>query len=149
MICDKISNLSRYTYVPHVQKVIDYLSSTDLLSVENGKYDLGDDCSVKVMEYLTHEEPEDILFEAHREFLDVQIIVKGEELFLTQAIELGEEAVPYNKGKDVEFFRVGYYNSLALNDENFVVLFPNDLHIGNMNADGETAVKKLVFKLKI
>ena len=149
MIVDKIANLSRYTYVPHVQKVIDYLNSNDISKVELGSYDLGDDCVVKVMEYVTHEEPEDVLFEAHREFLDLQLIAKGEELFLTQAIDIGEEAIPYKKEKDVEFFRAGYYNSLALNTENFVILFPNDLHIGNMNADGEVSVKKLVFKLKI
>ena len=149
MIVDKITNLSRYAYVPHVQKVIDFLNSNDITTIALGSYDLGDECKVKVMEYLTHEEPEEVLFEAHREFLDLQLLAKGEELFLTQAIELGDEAVPYKKDKDVEFFRVGYYNSLALNTENFAILFPNDLHIGNMNADGESAVKKLVFKLKI
>ena len=61
MITDKIENLIRYSYVPGVQKVIDYLSGKDLLAVENGKYDLGDDCQVKVMEYVTHEEPEEVL----------------------------------------------------------------------------------------
>ncbi len=149
MIVDKISNLSRYVYVPNVQKVIDYLSTTYLSLVECGSYDLGDECLVKVMTYVTHEEPEDVLFEAHREYLDLQLIASGEELFLTQAIDVGEEAIPYNKNKDVEFFRTGYYNSLALNTENFIILFPNDLHIGNINADGESSVKKLVFKLKI
>ena len=149
MITDKIENLGRYSYVPGVQKVIDYLSGKDLLAVENGKYDLGDECVVKVMEYNTHEEPEEVLLEAHREFLDLQLIAKGKELFVTQAIELGEETIEYNKAKDVEFFTAAYYNTLGLDESNFVIVFPNDLHVGNINADGECAVKKFVFKLKI
>ena len=149
MIVDKITNLSRYAYVPHVQKVIDFLNSNDIATIAPGSYDLGDECSVKVMEYLTHEEPEEVLFEAHREFLDLQLLAKGEELFLTQAIELGEEAIPYDKVKDVEFFTAGYYNTLGLDKDNFVIVFPNDLHVGNINANGESNVKKFVFKLKI
>ena len=149
MITDKIAKLSRYSYVPNVQKVIDFLSANDASKVENGKYDLGDECVLKVMEYVTHEEPDEVLLEAHREFLDLQLIISGEELFVTQAIELGEEAIPYDKVKDVEFFTAGYYNTLGLDKDNFVIVFPNDLHVGNINANGESNVKKFVFKLKI
>ncbi len=149
MITDKIQNLQRYSYVPGVEKVIKFLNEKDIQSIEVGKYDLGDDCVVKVMEYVTHEEPDEVLLEAHRDYLDLQLIAKGQELFLTQAIELGTDAIEYNKAKDVEFFTTSYCNTLGLDESNFVIVFPNDLHVGNINADGECAVKKLVFKLKI
>lgn len=150
MITDKLSNLTRYTFVPNVDKVINYLNETkDLLSVENGKYDLGDDCTLKVMQYTTSEESEEVLLEAHREYLDLQLVAKGEELFLVQAIELGEEAISYDKKKDVEFFTAGYYNTLALYEGNFVIVFPNDLHVGNVSSEEDVDVKKFVFKLKI
>ena len=149
MIFDKISNLSRYLYVPGVSKVIDYLRDNDVLSLQVGKYDLGDECFVRVFDYVTHEEPEEVLLEAHRNYLDLQLVIKGKETFLTQAIELGEEKVPYNKEKDVEFFTAGYHNVLGLETGDFVIVCPNDLHVGNINADGEEQVKKLVFKLKI
>lgn len=149
MIADKIVNLQRYTHVPGVQTVIDYLNSTDLSLVENGKYELSEDVIVKVMEYVTHEEPDEVLLEAHREYLDLQYVHSGNEQFLFQAIELGDEAVPYDKKKDVEFFTAQYYSSIALTSGDFVIVFPNDLHVGNVNADGEESVKKFVFKLKI
>ncbi len=149
MITDKISNLERYTYVPNIDKVINYLKNTDLISVENGKYDLGDGCSVKVMNYITHEEPSEVLLEAHREYLDLQLVASGQEVFLHQAIELGEEAISYDKNKDVEFFTAGYYNYIGLDSSNFVIVFPNDLHVGNIYLDKEENVKKFVFKLKI
>ena len=70
MIADKISNLQRYTHVPGVQTVIDYLNGRDLSAVENGKYELDNDVVVKVMEYVTHEEPEEVLLEAHHQLFD-------------------------------------------------------------------------------
>ena len=149
MITDKISNLGRYLFVPNVDKVINYLKDKDLTLVENGKYDLGDDCFVKVMEYVTAEEGDETLLEAHREYLDLQLLASGEELFLIQAIELGEEAIPYNKAKDVEFYKSAYTNSLALDNSNFVIVFPNDLHVGNVSCEEDIKVKKFVFKLKI
>ena len=149
MISDSIKNLDRYLYVPNVQKAVDFIKENDLASVEIGKYDLGDDCTLKVVEYVTQEEPEEVLLEAHREYLDLQLLVKGSETFLFQAIDLGEEATEYNKQKDVEFFTAPYYNSVVLNGENFALVFPNDLHTGNVVAGEEETVKKFVFKLKI
>ena len=82
MISDSVKFLSRYDYIPGVSKAVEFLNSNDVLTLENGKYDLGDDCVCKVMEYQTHDEPEEVLLEVHREYLDLQIVVKGTETFL-------------------------------------------------------------------
>ncbi|MBO7215151.1 MAG: YhcH/YjgK/YiaL family protein [Clostridia bacterium] len=149
MISDGIKFLCRYDYVPGISKAIEFLNSHDVLALENGKYDLGDECTCKVMEYVTHEEPEEVLLEAHREYLDLQIVVRGTETFVFQAIDLGEPATPYDTKKDVEFYTAQYYNSIVLDGTNFALVFPNDLHVGNIIAGEESNVKKLVFKLKI
>ncbi len=149
MIVDKISNLSRYDYVPNIQKVIDFLSANDVKNMENGKYDLGDECRVAISEYDTKEVPEEVLLECHREYIDLQMTVAGEEFMFTQSIDEGEEAIPYNDVKDVEFFTASWYNTLCLYDGNFALLFPNDLHNGSFMTDKSEKVKKLVFKLKI
>ncbi|MBR3804925.1 MAG: YhcH/YjgK/YiaL family protein [Clostridia bacterium] len=149
MISDKVKFLSRYDYIPGVSKVVEFLNSHDVLALENGKYDLGDDCVCKVMEYLTHDEPEEVLLEAHREYLDLQMVVRGTETFLFQAIDLGEPAISYDKKKDVEFYTAPYHSSVVLDETNFALVFPNDLHVGNVTIEEESNVKKLVFKLKV
>jgi YhcH/YjgK/YiaL family protein len=149
MISDKVKFLSRYDYIPGVSKVVEFLNSHDVLALENGKYDLGDECVCKVMEYLTHDEPEEVLLEAHREYLDLQMVVRGTETFLFQAIDLGEPAIPYDKKKDVEFYTAPYHSSVVLDETNFALVFPNDLHVGNVTIEEESNVKKLVFKLKV
>ena len=150
MIVDKITNLSNYYEVPYLYKVENFLSQTDLSSLTVGKYDLGDDCYVRYFEYDTKDLPEgNLKLEAHREYLDVQLNLKGEELLYFQSLDLGEESVPYNKEKDVEFFTAPYTSSICLYEGNFTVLFPNDLHVGSFNNGATSSVKKLVFKLKI
>ena len=149
MIIDSIKNLDRYSYVPNVKKAVDFLNSIDVLTVAPGKYDLGDGCKVNISEYETKETPEEVVLEAHREYLDIQLTVSGEENFVYQAIDLGEPHTAYNDVKDVEFFTAPWYNTVVLNGTNFALIFPNDLHAGSFTVDAPEKVKKFVFKLKI
>ena len=150
MIIDKISKMDRYAYVPGVQKAVDFLKNTDLNSLEKGTIDLGDGHCVKVMFYDTKPMPEDdISLEAHREYLDLQMTFGGEETMYFQAMDLGEDDVPYNATKDVEFFKTSWTHQVVLDPDNFALIFPNDLHVGGYDVDGTDSVKKLVFKLKI
>ena len=150
MIIDKISKLERYAYIPGVQKAVDFLKNNDISSLEKGKYDLGDDCFVKVSTYDTIPLPEgDVSLEVHRNYLDLQIAWTGEEVMYFQALDLGEEDKPYNKEKDVEFFTAPWMHQVVLNSENFALIFPNDLHNGSFDVDKTETIKKLVFKLKI
>lgn len=149
MIIDSIKNLDRYSYIPNVKKAVDFLASIDVNTVEVGKYDLGDGCKVNISEYDTKEILDPVVLEAHREYLDIQLTVSGEENFVYQAIDLGEGYTPYNPTKDVEFFTAPWYNTVVLNGTNFALIFPNDLHAGSFNVDSVGKVKKFVFKLKI
>ena len=131
-------------------KVKEFLETYDITTVENGKYDLLDDCYVNVTEYDTKEEPDDALeLEAHENYIDVQLTAVGEEVLYFQSIELGESIIDYDKKKDIEFFNAEWSNTLTLYPGNFAIIFPNDLHAGGFISDKIENVKKLVFKLKI
>ena len=149
MIVDKITNLKRYDYVPNIDKAVEFLKNNDVKNIENGKYDLGDDCRVVVSEYETKEVPDKVVFECHRDYIDIQMVVSGEEAMYTQSIDDGEEEIPYDAKRDAEFFTASWYNTLCLYDGNFAVLFPNDLHAPSLAIENSEKVKKLVFKLKI
>ena len=150
MIIDQIAKINRYAYIPNVQKAVDFLSKPDLISLENGKYDLGDSCWVNVSSYETKELPEgDIALEAHRNYLDIQLTIAGEEAMLFQTIDIGEENKAYNPEKDIEFFTAPWTNQVVLDGTNFALIFPNDLHAGSFTVDIPNTVKKFVFKLKI
>ncbi len=150
MIIDKVANLSRYDYVPHVAKVIEFLKNNDVKSIEKGVYDLGDECRAVVSEYNTKELGDnEVVFEYHREYIDLQMVVCGEELMYTQSIDDGEEKTPFIEKDDYGLYTASWYNTIGLNEENFIVLFPNDLHGVGYAAVESIGVKKIVFKLKI
>ena len=103
-----------------------------------------------VFKLINYDKNRDLLKEIpHREYLDLQMVVRGTETFLFQAIDLGEPAIPYDKKKDVEFYTAPYHSSVVLDETNFALVFPNDLHVGNVTIEEESNVKKLVFKLKV
>ena len=72
LIIDKLENLSRYDYVPNVNKAVEFIKNNNLLTLANGKYDIGDGCYVNVSEYLTKEEPESIKEDSKPEVLDIE-----------------------------------------------------------------------------
>ena len=115
--------------------------------MENGKYDLGDECRVAISEYDTKEVPDEVLLEAHRNYIDLQMVASGEEAMFTQSIDDGEEKIPYNDVKDVEFFTSSWYNTICLYDGNFALLFPNDLHNGSFEIEKSEKVKMVLERI--
>lgn len=149
MILDNIKFLSNYSYVKNVDKAVKFLSENDCLALEDGQYDLGDQCCCLVSKYLTSDNTNKPQLEAHREYIDIQLVLSGREVIYIQALELADTIKEYDSNEDYELFTSNYVNTVVLDGSNFVILFPNDLHAGGFDAGDKQEVKKLVFKLKI
>ena len=88
MIYDEIKNISRYRGISsNLDTAIDFLEKTDLKSLPLGKTEILDDkVFANVMEVQAKDE-EELSFEIHKKYMDIQIDVEGTELIL---IGLGE-----------------------------------------------------------
>jgi YhcH/YjgK/YiaL family protein len=86
-------------------------------------------------------------FEAHRKFIDIQCVIKGQEVMgYSDISEVGETKLPYDESRDVGLYG-GEYSTLILKDGDFAVFFPEDAHIPFIsNPEGH---KKAVFKIKV
>lgn len=82
MIIDKLENLQKYASLnPLFPKVIEYLRSTDLNSLENGKHLIeGKDCFVNVMDTKGKTKDEAVM-ETHNDMLDIQIPLNTSEIY--------------------------------------------------------------------
>ena len=82
MILDSISNCERYYALnPRLKAAFDYLGQTDVQALTPGRHDIdGDDLFVTVSE-LDLKPVEEALFEVHDEYIDIQVVFGGEELF--------------------------------------------------------------------
>ena len=91
--------------------------------------------------------------EAHNEFIDIQIVLEGEEIILCQPRELCRTSDPYVKDRDVEFF---YPDTaipgveLRLVPGAFAIFYPQDAHTPLLMPRNQAElVKKIVIKVPV
>lgn len=147
MVLDSLANSEQYTTLhKSFAKAFEYLKTTDFSTIEAGKYVIdGDNIYASVSEYTTKEKGE---LEGHELYIDIQYIVKGCEIIGYAERTNQESSVAYNPTKDIEFFK-GDYAPIKIEAGQFVVLFPNDLHLPCLSCNAPTNVKKVVVKVKL
>ncbi len=87
-------------------------------------------------------------FEAHRNYLDIQYVVKGEEYVGWAPLETLEMEGEYNAAKDKATL-VGHADYLRIGEGYCYVVYPEDAHIPGACMDTPCEVTKLVVKLKV
>ena len=146
MIITELENLEQYYGVcPALEKIPIYLRKNENPTL--GKHDLGDGDYVNVMEYETKES--NGVFEAHQQYLDVQILVKGEEKIFVQAFAQGSATTDYDQEKDCQLFVAQTGQEVYLKEGIAAIFFPHDLHRPSIKVTETKQVKKAVFKIKI
>ena len=128
-------------------KLADIAQTLTFKYPSDGKYVLdGDNLFANVFDYDTGEYK---TYEAHRKYIDIQFMVKGEELIGVAPFECEKtetEAIPEN---DVWFYDCKT-EAITLIENSFMVLYPNDLHCPGVATKGEALTcKKVVVKVKV
>lgn len=89
-------------------------------------------------------------FEAHREFIDVQIIVSGQEIIEVADVKDKNFQVTKPYVHDIVFMNGEVEKkNIELYAGEFYVLYPTDAHKPCTNLNGEHTVKKIVIKLPV
>jgi YhcH/YjgK/YiaL family protein len=150
MIYDKIDNLETYAGISEdIRMGLEWLRDVNS-DIEKGVYELSPRVKAIVSEYPTREINE-YGYEAHREYIDIQYLVSGEEKICCLPLEYLKEIMPYNKDCDAAFY-VGTdirHQELLLGNGYFAILFPQDGHMPQLCVNNPEIVKKVVIKVKI
>ena len=126
--------------------VFDYLNNLETNPLVPGRTDLSNDVYVSISEYKTKKE-EDVSFESHREYIDLQYVIKGNE-YIGLSHNATENVIPYDAEKDIAFYKANMEKLLLANSEQFFLFFPEDLHQPCMATGQCSDVKKIVIKIK-
>jgi YhcH/YjgK/YiaL family protein len=130
-------------------KAFQFLSEQNLAELAKGRYELeGADLFVNVDEYVTRNE-EDVLFEAHKKYADIQIVVSGEEKIGVLPLSATTVAIPYDKEKDIIFLTAEGENYRSATPGKFFLFFPEDAHRPTVKSVENSPVKKIVVKVRI
>lgn len=150
MIYDHMSRLEKYrTLSPLLAKAIDYVKSADLTKLPIGRTEIaGDDIYAAVHEYQTKSEA-DAKFEAHRTYVDLQIMVSGAERMDVVDIENLKVNTPHDAKSDNAFFdRPAAAQRIIVSANEFAIFMPHDVHAPTIAVDRPAAVRKVVFKIR-
>lgn len=151
MIVTGLNNLTLYkTMSPNMEIAIEYLERINMQSMEDGKYSVkGDDIYCMVSTYFTRDH--DVSkYEIHRNYIDIQCIISGEELVFCSDASRMEADGAYDAEKDKMNLKDQQGEvSILLKPGMAGVFYPNDAHkpcckIG----DDLKQVRKLVIKVK-
>jgi YhcH/YjgK/YiaL family protein len=146
-------NLKDWSSTPGIkglERPFEYLARTDLAALPLGRTDIdGDDVFVLISEGETRS-PEQVKFEAHRRYIDIQLVVRGQEAIgVAPAVALAT-AEPYDAAKDIEFFATPRESAtLALRAGEFAVFMPGDAHRPSLHLDGPHVSRKAVVKVSV
>ena len=99
--------------------------------------------------YNTKARPESF-FESHRKYIDVQVIIDGEELMEVVDIARATVREPYLEARDFIAYEDIAASVLRLRAGDIAVYFPPDVHMGALRAGpAASVVRKAVLKLPV
>ena len=151
MIIDNVNNLQQYFNGSWLVELLDFYQKIDI-HTSNGNYVIleNDLLFCKVMTYNT--KTEGFITESHREYIDFQVLLSGQErLDIYHPANLLVKK-PYELETDCTFYEYPELivpdASIYLKPELIAVLFPQDAHATQMTiGSNPSSLKKAVFKV--
>lgn len=149
MIFGNIHNLKEFPFLEEkVKECFEYAKSHNLVSYEEGSHEIdGERLFVNIVEYTTTK-PEERFWEAHKNYLDVHVMLQGTEqidLNFIQNMDVKEfvekdDFLPMDGDKN---------SSVILRDGDFLICYPSDGHRTAVAVQEPEKIKKAIFKVRI
>ncbi|MGZ3871359.1 MAG: YhcH/YjgK/YiaL family protein [Mucilaginibacter sp.] len=129
-------------------KAFAFLRDSDLLKLKPGKYPIdGSDVYASITE-APSKEFEASAWESHRNYIDLQYVIKGEETIGVAPVAKATVIKPYNEaGDSANYNAEGQY--YIATPAVFFLFFSGDAHRPNIKVAGYDMVKKMVIKIKV
>lgn len=148
MILDLLTNYPLYRGLSdRIDRAFAYLHQTDLRALEPGDYEIdGRNIFAKVQTYTTRP-PEQGRWEAHRRYIDLQVMIEGEEYMGYAPLNLLTPAA-YDEARDFLLLS-GHGDRVTLRSGGFMLLWPGDGHMPCLAVCEPRPVKKVVVKIAV
>lgn len=132
-----------------VKKAIDYIKGLNIKEKDIGKHVVDNQFFYVVQEYITKYEEECDL-ESHRKYIDVQILIEGEEAMDISDISRLVIKEKYNIEKDVMYWNIpNRMARIKLKAGDYVILYPENAHRGAIAIEKCDKVLKIVGKVSV
>lgn len=148
MVVDSLDNARLYAPLgTRIAAALEHVASTNLAAAPAGRYELdGNRVFVLVQDY-TSKSQGDGRWERHRRYIDLQVVVSGNER-IGYAPAASLEEGPYDPDRDIAFL-TGGGSFVTLSAGHFMLLWPDDAHMPGIEAGGPAPVRKVVVKIAV
>lgn len=150
MILTNLEDVVRYRNISDaIDKAIDYIKSGEWKNLPQDKkrYVV---CENKVEAMrMSYEPKEDNAWENHNEWIDIQIIVSGEEKMLFAPIYNLKKDGEYLSEKDFQKWNGNLDQTFIAREGDLLFFFPEDGHKPGLKTENSSIVDKVVVKVKV
>ncbi len=129
-------------------KAFAFLRDSDLTKLKPGKYAIDGTNAYATITEAPSKEFDKSAWESHRNFIDLQYVIKGEEKIGVAPVATATVTKPYSDANDSANYTADGTYYIA-KPGTFFLFFPADAHRPNIKVDGYDVVKKLVIKIKV
>lgn len=154
MILGNIEHLELVPYLPHnLKKAIEFIKTEIHAQTPDGRYDIDGD---NVFFIVSENQPRRLMDanpEFHKNYIDIQIVLEGEEMFGVCFQNANQEKIieDYSANKDIAFIQTpAKETNLLLRAGDFVIFYPHEIHKPLGFVDEKiNKIKKVVVKVAL
>lgn len=146
MIADSLKNYKSYLSIaPRLAKAFEFILNNDLASFEDGRHDIDGNEIFAMVSTPDLKLPENAPVETHKKYLDIQLVLSGNERFgWIAADELKNPSAPFDEAKDICFWEDTPTMYFDLHVGQMAIFLPEDGHAPMI---GEGKIKKCIVKV--
>ncbi len=132
-------------------EAFNFLKTHDLADMKPGKYVIDSNNVIATITQLNPGEKDQVNWESHRNFNDLQYIIKGKVQMGVAALSSPTSIVklPYDPKTDNENFTVTGGKYYDAEPGTFFIFSPNEIHRPAFKVEGYNDIKKIVIKVRV
>ena len=129
-------------------KAFSFLRDTNLLTLKNGRHTIDGDNVYAIVSEAPSKDYDKTAFESHKNYIDLQYVITGEENMGRTPVESLTIDKAYNERADIAYY-TGDGKIYMVAQNSFLLFFPGEAHRPNITPGGNKVVKKVVIKIRV
>ena len=148
MILATLANADRYsTLHPLFPCAFDYIRDTDLFNMAPGRHNIVGENLIVIVEHAQGKPKEHARLEAHRRYIDIQLVLDGDEVMGWKPLaDCLNPVSEHSMEKDIRFFEDAPASWVPVPPDHFCIFFPEDAHAPLV---GSGKIRKVIFKVAV
>jgi YhcH/YjgK/YiaL family protein len=129
-------------------KAFAFLRDTNLVTLRNGRHTIDGDNVYAIVSEAPSKDYDKTAFESHKNYIDLQYVITGEENMGRTPVESLTVDKAYNDKADIAYYK-GDGKIYTVPQNSFLLFFPGEAHRPNITPGGNKVVKKVVIKIRV